>query len=118
MRTGTSNALPAIPAVPTKASATTVQHVTYWRMDIANNWIAIYTNNTDNIQIGWLRYQASGSTGVLNFLMGSGNYIEEVTVPDYNIHIMPLVIPPHTTMYYISTFFINAWATLYEITLA
>ena len=104
--------------IPTKASADTVQHTTYWRMDVASNWTTIFTNNTDNIMVGWLRYSASGSTGVLNYIVGQGDYIESLNISDYETHIMPLVIPPHTSINYTSTFFINAWATLYEVKLA
>ena len=119
---GATNSVPEVYAkpsqIPTKASSNTVQHNTYWRMDITGtNWVGIYTNNTDNIMVGWLRYQASGNTGALHFIMGGGPYDQEITVSDYEIHIMPLVIPPHTTLNYMSGFFINAWATLYEVVL-
>lgn len=118
---GATNSIPEVYAkpsqIPTKVSSTTVQHVDYWRMAEADTWTGIYTNNTDNIQVGWLRYQASGSNGTLSFIMGGGNYVEQITISDFEVHIMPLVIPPHTTLNYMSSFFINAWATLYELVL-
>ena len=103
--------------VPTKASSEYAQHNNYWRMDIASDWVAIYTNNTDNIMVGVLTYYASGNTGVMDFIIGSGSYVQSINLFDFNSHAMPLVIPPHSSFVYKSTCFINAWATLCEVKL-